>query len=117
MPAFQRWRAWRTRTVVLGSLLLAGACGRGGSAFADDFTNACLTSSNMPESTCRCMADKALAELSSDERTFVLAVLKDDDAGANAVRGKLGLEGAMKAGMFMTRAGQCAPAPQSDKDS
>lgn len=100
------------------AILLSLACRQGSSAYAEDFTNACLTSSNMPEPVCRCMADKALSELSGDERAFVLAVLKDDDAGAEAVRGKLGLEGAMKAGMFMTRAGQCAAetSPKAGKD-
>jgi hypothetical protein len=97
-------RAWSLSVVVF----LAGACGPGGSAFTEDFTTACTTSSNMGRAICSCMAEKAQNELNADERAFVLAVLQEDDAAAERVRGKLGFEGGMRAGMFMTKAGACA---------
>jgi hypothetical protein len=54
------------------------------------------------------MAKKAQTDLNEDERQFVLAALKKDDATTARLREKLGFEGAMRAGMFMTNVSACA---------
>lgn len=96
-------RHWIT---ILVPLVFAG-CGSSG-GFQQEFVDACTSSSNLDRSICQCMAEKAEADLGDDERAFVLAVLQDDEARAAELRGRLGMEGAVKAGMFMTNVASCA---------
>ncbi|MEZ4587607.1 MAG: hypothetical protein R2909_14525 [Gemmatimonadales bacterium] len=100
-----------TTTAVLASTLfplLLNACGGGAAAQAEQLSAACRRSTNIDQAVCDCMGDKATRELNEDERAFVIAALSGDQAEADRARGKLGVEGAMKAGMFMTNVGSCA---------
>jgi hypothetical protein len=76
--------------------------------FQEEFVAACESSSNLGPALCACMARKAETDLSADERGFVLAGLRDDEAEVNRLRGMLGVDGAMRAGMFMTNVSSCA---------
>ncbi|MGE0553583.1 MAG: hypothetical protein AB7R55_09165 [Gemmatimonadales bacterium] len=100
-----------TTTAVLALALLPpllNACGGGARAQAEQLSAACRRSTNLDQAVCDCMADKATRELSENERGFVIAALSGDQAEADRARGKLDMEGAMKAGMFMTNVGSCA---------
>ncbi|MGE0441965.1 MAG: hypothetical protein AB7L66_09750 [Gemmatimonadales bacterium] len=96
-------RSW----LLMAGLLLAG-CPKGGGAFHDEFVSACRSSSNLEPAICDCLARKAETDLKEDERSFLLAVLTKNDARAAELRPKLGLEGAAKTGMFLTKAATCA---------
>lgn len=88
-------------------LLLVTACA-GAGGFQAEFVDACTSSTNMDEAVCECMAEKAETDLSEDEREFVLAALKEDEARTTELRAELGVDGAMRAGMFMTNVASCA---------
>ncbi len=91
--------------------LVLACCGSGDDAA--DVAAACKASTNMGAAVCDCLARKAKAELSADEQAFVVAALKEDDEAATRLCGELTLQSAMKAGLFMTKAGSCAtPTPE-----
>jgi hypothetical protein len=96
----------RQRITFLVPLLLAG-CGASG-GFQQEFVDACTSSSNLDRPVCRCMAEKAEADLSDDERAFLLAVLRKDEARVGELQNRLGVAGAMRAGTFMTEIASCA---------
>ena len=96
----------RQRIAILVPLVLAG-CGAAG-GFQQEFVDACTSSSNLDRTVCRCMAEKAQADLSDDEREFLLAVLRKDEARAGELQSRLGVAGAMRAGTFMTDVASCA---------
>jgi len=97
-----------TGVTLVASLVLLASCGGGASADAKAIADACSASTNLPPETCECLGDRAVKELTDDERAFVLATLGEETEDVERLRGKLGLEGAMKAGMFMTNAATCA---------
>jgi hypothetical protein len=99
------------RHALIPALLALAGCGAGG-GFQQEFVDACTASSNLGEPVCRCMAGKAEADLSSDERELLLAVLREDDARAAELRSRVGMEGAVRAGLFMTHVAGCAVAGQ-----
>lgn len=88
-------------------LLLATACA-GAGGFQAEFVDACTSSTNMDEAVCECMAEKAETDLSEDEREFVLAALDEDEERTEELRTELGVDDAMRAGMFMTNVASCA---------
>ena len=90
------------------ALLIVMGCRGAGDDFRREFTEACTTSGDLTEPVCSCLADKAETDLSDDEQQFLLAALRKDDARTDELRVKLGLEGAMRAGMFMTNVASCA---------
>lgn len=102
-----------TRAVARAAVLLIGAgllvgCAESAAAQAKAIADACATSTNMPKAVCTCLGERAKADLSKDERAFVLATLRKETEDIAELRDKLGFEGAMKAGMFMTSAATCA---------
>jgi len=96
----------RYRSVVPVAFLVAACAGTGG--FQAEFVDACTSSTNMDEAVCECMAEKAETDLNEDEREFVLAALQDDEARTAELQTELGVDGAMRAGMFMTNVAACA---------
>jgi len=96
----------RYAAVVPLLFLAAGCAGAGG--FQAEFVDACTTSTNMEAAICECMAEKAEADLNENEREFVLAALQEDEARTEELRSELGVDGAMRAGMFMTNVASCA---------
>jgi hypothetical protein len=99
------------KAILAVTLVLLGCSGAGAAGgFEQQFTAACGASSNLEPAVCACMARKAESDLKPDERAFVLAVLEKNTQQADALRGKLGLEGMMKAGTFMTKVSDCAGA-------
>ena len=97
----------RQRFSILVPLVLAG-CGASSSGFQQEFVDACTSTSNLDRPVCQCMAEKAEADLSDDERAFLLAVLRQDEARIGELRNRLGLQGAVRAGTFMTDVASCA---------
>ena len=84
-------------------------------ADAEDFVQACLSSSNLAQPICECCAKKAQAELSTDGFQFLVASLQDNEQKTTQLRSKLPFTEALKAGMFMVNApARCAAeqAPQ-----
>ncbi len=100
------------RALLVAMGVLAGCGGGAGGGFEQQFTAACAASSNLAPAVCTCMSRKAETDLKPDERAFVLAALEQDTRRAEQLRSKLGLEGMMKAGTFMTKVTECAGATQ-----
>lgn len=94
-------------SVMVLTLLVVPACSSSGS-FHEEFVQACTDSGNLEQPVCDCMADKAESDLSEDERQFVLAALQEDEDKTTELRDKLGMQGAMRAGLFMTNVASCA---------
>lgn len=107
---FRRAGQLAAGAIGLVALTLAASCADSASAQAKAITDACAESTNMPRAICECLGERAKSDLNDNERAFVLATLREDDGETARLRGKLGLEGAMKAGMFMTNAATCARA-------
>ncbi|WP_375202054.1 hypothetical protein [Hyphococcus sp.] len=93
----------------LGALALS-ACGGGDNAKKSDsptraqFAEACGEQLNVPEEICTCIGEKAESDLSDLERKFAYASITGDMETTEKLRGDLGVEGSMKAGMFMVNA-------------
>lgn len=103
----------RARSLAIGAGTILGlgflvSCAESAAAQAKAISEACGASTNLPSAICECLGERARTDLSKDERAFVLATLRKDAGDVAELRGKLGLEGAMKAGMFMTNAAACA---------
>lgn len=101
-----------TSKMLLGSSVLVAALvacgGEGGSAFVEDFVDACTANANMPDGVCECMAELAEEEISPDAQELLLAILQGDEDTAAELRSEIPIAEAMQAGMFMTEAGRCA---------
>lgn len=85
--------------LVCAAAAIAG-CQKTG-ADAGRFTDLCGSTTNMSPEVCRCLGEKAETELSPRAREFLVASLAKQEARVTELRGKLTVEEAMKAGMFM----------------
>ena len=79
----------------------AGQATRGNSR--QTFIAACLSSTNMGQALCTCVAEKAESELSRNGYDFLVATLRDDDAAADRLRSQLTIQEATEAATFLTR--------------
>lgn len=70
---------------------------------SDALVKACLETTNMGETLCKCTSDKANQELSEDGYAFLVASLTQNESETERLRSKLTLEELMKAGLFMTK--------------
>lgn len=96
-----------TAVAVCAGLLVVGCGGAG--ADVDGFTDACVSSGNLPPEVCPCTAEKAAEELWPDGFNFLVASLSGNDEEAARLRNELDLSEAMAAGTFMARgAAECA---------
>ena len=92
-----------TRRLLAGLVCTAAAiagCNKAG-ADAGRFTELCGSTTNMSPEVCRCLGEKAEADLSADAREFLVATLEKKEDRVNELRGKLSMEETMQAGMFM----------------
>ncbi len=85
------------------------ACGGGKEAkdngpSAEEFAAACNAQLEMPESVCECIGEKAESDLTQEERNFAYASITGDLEATEKLRAELGVDGAMKAGMFFVNA-------------
>lgn len=105
-----------TRRLFAGLLGIAAAiagCNKAG-ADAGRFTQLCGSTTNMSPEVCRCLGDKAEAELSRQAREFLVATLEKQDDRVTELRGKLSVEETMKAGMFMVNGPRACGGAASD---
>lgn len=97
-------------TGIFAIALGAGCASGAGEVGTNRIAELCNATTNMPDSVCRCVGDKAGTTLNAQSREFLTATLEQkDEATLAELRGKMKLEDLMKAGMFMTTApAQCA---------
>lgn len=94
-----------SRTLV--ALLVLAGCGAGG-GFRGEFVEACNESGEGSEEFCECMADAADEHLTDQQKEYVLAGMRGDDARAQELQQEMGMEGASEVGAFMEGAFECA---------
>lgn len=93
---------------VVALLVLAGCGGSGG--FHGEFVEACNESGEGSEEFCECMADAADENLNDDQKEYVLAGMRGDEAQAAQLQEEMGMEGAEEVGAFMASAFACGAA-------
>lgn len=75
----------------------------------DEFVAACLTASNLSQSMCVCLSEKADQDLSDNSRDFLIATLNEETEDAMELRIRMNVEETAAAAMFMANAStQCA---------
>ena len=75
----------------------------------EEFTKACIASSNLERAICECCGRKAKARLSPLAFEFLIATLQENETRIEELRPKLSVQEAMEAGMFMVGTpGECA---------
>lgn len=89
-------------------LVLAGCGGSGG--FRGEFVEACNESGEGSEEFCECMADAADENLNDEQKEYVLAGMRGEDARAAELQEEMGMEGAEEVGAFMASAFACGAA-------
>jgi hypothetical protein len=95
---------------LLGFLLVSSNAAN--AATSGDFIAACRSWSNLEESICECMADKAKKRLSPNGFDFVAASMQRNDAETSRLRSKLSFGELMATGTFMASGpGECAGGP------
>jgi hypothetical protein len=87
-------------------LLVVAGCGAGG-GFRGEFVAACNESGEGSEEFCECMADAADENLNDQQKEYVLAGMRGDDARAAELQEDMGMEGMEEVGAFMAGAFQC----------
>ena len=93
---------------VLVALLVLAGCGSGG--FRGEFVEACNESGEGSEEFCECMADAADENLNNEQKEYVLAGMRGDEARAAELQEDMGVEGAEEMGAFMASAFACGAA-------
>ena len=85
-------------------LFLLTGCSDAATSSDNEFIQACLSTSNMSEELCECIAAKVRAELSDDGFAFLVATLNENQKAADELRAKMPLDEMAHAGMFMVSA-------------
>ena len=93
---------------VLVSLLVLAGCGSGG--FRGEFVQACNESGEGSEEFCECMAGAADENLNDEQKEYVLAGMRGEEARAAELQEEMGMEGAEEMGAFMASAFACGAA-------
>ena len=93
--------------IALALLVLAG-CGGGG--FKGEFVAACNESGEGSEEFCECMADRADENLNDEQKEYVLAGIRGDEARAAQLQEEMGMENMEQIGAFMAGAFECGAA-------
>ncbi len=98
------------RIAALGALLgFTAGCGGGGDSGIAEFAAACAKTTNLNDEICECIAEHAVEELTPTAFGFLVASMSGNEEKTVELRGQLGVEDAMQAGMFMTSApAKCA---------
>lgn len=98
-----------TSSKIIAALLVFAGCG-GSGGFHGEFVEACNTSADASEEFCDCMADKADESLNDDQKEYVLAGIRGDEARLAELQGEMGVENAQQTGAFMAGAFECGAA-------
>ena len=85
-------------------LATAGLAGCGDGGGVDAMTRTCLSTSNMGEAVCECVAGAARQELSERGFAFVLAGMQKNDEETARLRGEMEMSEIMAAATFMVSA-------------
>ncbi|MGH7566241.1 MAG: hypothetical protein ACREK2_05375 [Gemmatimonadota bacterium] len=93
---------------MIAALLVLAGCGSGG--FKGEFVAACNESGEASEEFCECMADKADENLNDEQKEYVLAGVRGDEARAAELEEGIGMEGSEQVGAFMAGAFECGAA-------
>ena len=73
------------------------------------FVKACLSSTNLEEPICECLAKKADERLTPNGFAFLVASMNKDDAETAKLRSQLDMNEKLEAGMFMVNTpAECA---------
>ena len=96
-----------TSSRILVALLVLAGCGAGG-GFKGEFVQACNESGEGSEEFCECMADAADENLNDEQKEYVLAGIRGEDARAAEMEQEMGMEGMEEVGAFMAGAFECA---------
>ena len=72
-------------------------------ASGEEIFDLCMATLNMGETHCTCVAAEAM-ELSEDQQAFIIAMLEQDDAETERLRGVMPVSDVMEVGMFMPNA-------------
>lgn len=96
-----------TSSRILVALLVLAGCGAGG-GFKGEFVQACNESGEGSEEFCECMADAADENLNAEQKEYVLAGIRGEDARAAEMEQEMGMEGMEEVGAFMAGAFECA---------
>ena len=75
-----------------------------GDAQTSAFVEACMSSTNMGEEICECVAGMAREELSDEGVDFLVASMQGDTAAAQEIAGEMTIQEAADAGLFMVSA-------------
>ncbi|HEY7472983.1 MAG TPA: hypothetical protein VIE68_11610 [Gemmatimonadota bacterium] len=94
--------------IALALLVLVGCGGAGG--FKGEFVAACKESGEGSDEFCDCMADKADQNLNDEQKEYVLAGIRGDDARAAELQEEIGMENMEAVGAFMAGAFECGAA-------
>jgi hypothetical protein len=96
----------RTAAIAVACLVLAGC---GGSGVAGKVKTACMKDSDMTESECTCVADRAAKDLSKDAQAMLVAQMEDNTARVQELSQQMSMQDAASLGTFMMNAAaQCA---------
>ena len=96
-----------TSSRFLVALLVLAGCGAGG-GFKGEFVQACNESGEGSEEFCECMADAADENLNDEQKEYVLAGVRGEEARAAEMEQEMGMEGMEEVGAFMAGAFECA---------
>ena len=96
-----------TSSRILVALLVLAGCGAGG-GFKGEFVQACNESGEGSEEFCECMADAADENLNDEQKEYVLAGVRGEEARAAEMEQEMGTEGMEEVGAFMAGAFECA---------
>lgn len=94
---------------IVSGLLVLAACG-GGGGFKGEFVAACRESGEGSDEFCDCMADKADESLNDEQKEYVLAGIRGDEARAAELQEEMGMENMEQIGAFMAGAFECGAA-------
>lgn len=94
--------------IALALLVLIG-CGEA-AGFHGEFVQSCNESGEGSEEFCECMADAADENLNDEQKAYVLAGMRGDEARAAEMQEEMGMEGMEEVGAFMAGAFQCGAA-------
>ena len=97
-----------TSSKIIGALLVLAGCGSGG--FKGEFVAACNESGDASEEFCECMGDKADEHLTDDQKEYVLAGMRGDEARVAELQEEMGMENMEQVGAFMAGAFECGAA-------
>lgn len=96
-----------TSSRFLVALLVLAGCGAGG-GFKGEFVEACNESGEGSEEFCECMAEAADENLNDEQKEYVLAGVRGEEARAAEMEQEMGMEGMEAVGAFMAGAFECA---------